>query len=136
MQWRCHRKGLVTEIKEDDTIPSYIKGYYEYQKMWTPLLQQEFCEEMETANPVNKYAVAVKKNNAALGHLPLDCSGKFTKTIFYFLRADEWSECKVIVAGKPVNGGNGDGMQVSCLLKFHGQKSLIGILKQQLDVMK
>ena len=50
MQWRCHRKGLVTEIKEDDTIPiriallvnfetpSYIKGYYEYQKMWTPLL--------------------------------------------------------------------------------------------------
>ena len=84
----------------------------------------------------NKYAVAVKKNNVVVGHLPLGCSGKFAKTIFYFLRADEWSECKAIVTGKPVNRGDGDGMQVPCLPKFHGQKSLIDILKQQLDVMK
>ena len=71
-----------------------------------------------------------------MGHLPLGCLGKFAKTIFYFLCADEWSECKVIVTEKSVNHGDGDGMQVTCLLKFHGQKSLIGILKQQLDVMK
>ena len=100
--------------------PSYIKGYNEYQKIWTPFLQEELCGEMEPANPVDKYAVAVKKNNVVVGHLPLGCSGKFAKTIFYFLRADEWSECKVIVTGKPVHRGDGDGMQVSCLLKFHG----------------
>ena len=91
---------------------------------------------METVNSVDKYAVAVKKNNVVVGHLPLGCSGKFAKTIFYFLRADEWSECKVNVTGKPVNCRDGDSMQVPCLLKFHGQKSLIGILKQQLDVTK
>ena len=122
-------KGLSTEINEDDTIrivflvnfetPSYIKGYHEYQKIWTPFLQEEFCEEMEPANPADKYAVAVKKNNVVVGDLPLKCSGKFVKTIFYFL-----------------NRGDGDGIQVPCLLKFHGQKILIGILKQQLDVMK
>ena len=49
MQWHWHRKGLATEIKEDDTIhitllvnfetPLYIKGYHEYQKIWTPFLQ-------------------------------------------------------------------------------------------------
>ena len=89
---------------------------------------------MEPANPADKYAVAIKKNNVVVGHLPLGCSGKFAETIFHFLRADEWSECEVIVTGKPVNCG--DGMQVPCLLKFHGQKSLIGILKQQLDAMK
>ena len=137
-------KGLLTEINEDDTIrivllvnfetPSYIKGCYEYQKFWTPFLQEELCREMEPANPVDKYAVAVKKNNE--GHLSLGCSGKFAKITFYFVRADEWSECKVIVTGKPVNRGDGDGIQVPCLLKFHGQKSLIDILKQQLDVMK
>ena len=88
---------------------------------------------MEPANLVHKYVVAVKKN-VVVGHLPLGCSGKFAKTIFYFLRADEWSECTVIVTGRPVN--RGDGMQVPCLLKFHEQKSLTGILKQQLDVMK
>ena len=139
-------KSLLTEINEDDTIrilllvnfetPSYVKGYHEYQKILTPFLQEEFCGEMEPANPVDKYAVAVKKNNVAVGHLPLGCSGKFTKTIFYFLRADEFSESKVIVTGKSVNCGDGDGMQVPCLLKVHGQKILIGILKQQLDVMK
>ena len=58
---------------------------------------------MEPANPVNKYAVAFKRYNAVMGHLPLGCSDKFAKTIFYFLRADESSECKVIVTGKPVN---------------------------------
>ena len=133
---------LLTEINEDDTIcivllvnfetPSYIKGYHEYQKIWTPFLQEELCGEMEPVNPVDKYAVAVKKNNVTVGHLPLGCSGKFGKTIFYLLRADEWNECKVIVTGKPVNRGDGDGMQVPYLLKFHGEKSLIGMLKQQM----
>ena len=81
--------------------PSYIKGYHEYQKIWTPFLQEELCEEMESANPVDKYAVAVKRNNVVVGHLPPGCIGKFAKTIFYFLRADEWNECKMIVTGKP-----------------------------------
>ena len=94
-----------------------------------PFLQEELCGEMEPDNPVDKYAVAVKKNNVVVVHLPLGCSGKFAKTISYFLRSDEWSHCKVIVTGKPVNRGDGDGMQVPCLLKFRGQKSFIDILK-------
>ena len=121
-------KGLITKINEDDTIPivllvnfetlSYIKGYHEYQKIWTPFLQEELCGEMKPPNPVDKYVVAVQKN-VVVGHLPQWCSGKFAKTIFYFLHADEWSKCKVIVSGKPVNGGDGDGMQVPCLINFH-----------------
>ena len=91
---------------------------------------------MEPANPGDKYAVAVKKKNVVVGHLLLGRIGKFAKTIFSFFLEDEWSECEVIATGKPVNYRDGDGMEVSCLLKFYGQKSLIGILKQQLDVMK
>ena len=134
-------KGLLTKINEDDTIctvllvnfetPSYIEGYHEYQKIQTPFLQEELYGEIESADPVDKYAVAVKKNNV-VGHLPLGSSDKFAKAIFYFLRVDEWSEFKVIVTGKPVDRGYGDGMQVPCLLKFHRQKSFIGILKQQM----
>ena len=121
-------KVLLTEINENDTIrivllinfetPSYIEGYHEYQKIWTAFLQKELFREKEPANPVDKYVIALKKNNVVVGHLPLGCSGKFAKTVFYFLRADEWSECKVIVTGKPVNRGDGDGMQMPCLLKF------------------
>ena len=94
-------KGLLTEINEDDTIrivlvnfetPSFIKGYHEYQKIYTPFLEEDLNGEMEPANPVDKYAVAVTKNNVVAGHLPLGCSSEFAKTIFYFLRADQWSE--------------------------------------------
>ena len=46
-----------------------IKGYNEYQKICIPFLQEEFCGETEPANPVYKYAVAVKKNNVAVGNL-------------------------------------------------------------------
>ena len=73
-------KGLLTEINEDDAIrivllvnfenPLYIKRYHEYQKIWTPFLQEELAGEMEPANPVEKYAVAAKKNNVLVGHLP------------------------------------------------------------------
>ena len=88
--------------------PLYIKGYHEYQKIWTPFLQEELCREMEPGNLADKYPVAVNKNNVVVGHLPLGCSSKFAKTIFYFLREDEWSECKVILSGKPVDRGGGD----------------------------
>ena len=89
-----------------------------------------------TCYPVDKYGADVKKNNVVVGHLPHGCSGKSAKTISYFLCADDWREWKVTVTGKPVNRRDGDGMQVPCLLKFHGQKIIIGILKQQLDVIK
>ena len=65
-------KGLITKINEDDTIRivllvnfetlSYIKGYHEYQKIWTTFLQEELCGEMKPPNPVDKYVVAVQKN--------------------------------------------------------------------------
>ena len=42
--------------------------------------------------------------------------------IFYFLRADKYAECKVIIPGKEVNLGAGEGMQVPCLLKISGTK--------------
>ena len=67
--------------------------------------------EIEPHNPVDKYAVAVKKDEKVVGE-----NGKFTKTIFYFLCADPYGKCKITVTGKAVNLGDGDGMQVHCIL--------------------
>ena len=66
-----------------------------------------------------------------IGHLPLGENGKFAKTIFYFLRADPYAKCNITVVGKAVNFGDGDGMQVPCILHLSGQKSMVEILKQQ-----
>ena len=81
---------------------------------------------------MDKYTVCVKKENKIVGHLPLGKSGKFAKTIFYFLRADELSSCKIVVTGKPVNLGDGEGMQVPCKLIFTGIEKCIDILKRHL----
>ena len=112
-------------------IVSNIKGYHVYKSVWTPTLQEQVYGKIEPHKPVNKYAVAVKKDEKVVGHLPLGENGKFGKTIFYFLCADPYGKCNITVTGKAVNLGDGDEMQVPCILQLSGQKSMVEILKQQ-----
>lgn len=60
-------------------------------------------------------------------------TGRFAKTVFYFLRVDEKGSCIAIVKGKAVNLGDGEGMQVSCTLHFKGTTKFIDVLRQQLQ---
>ena len=99
--------------------------------MWTPTLQEQVYREIQPHNRVDRYAVTVEKDEKVVGHLPLGENGKFAKTIFYFLRADPYGKCNITVTGKAVNLGDGDGMQVPCILHLSGQKSMVKILKQQ-----
>ena len=126
-------------INEDDLIPvivkasteidTYVKGYHVYKNIWKPTVNEELESEMEPDNVMDKYDVCVKKNTSIVGHLPLDKNGKFAKMIFYFLRADQDAECKVvIITGKEVNLSDGDGMQVPCNLKISGPRKLVEIL--------
>ena len=88
-------KVMEKDIVETEDIPivvvtstnivSNIKGYHIYKSVWTPTLQERVYEETEPHNPVDKYAVAVKKDEKVVGNLPLGENGKFAKTIFYFL---------------------------------------------------
>ena len=64
--------------------------------------------------------------------MPLGISGNFAKTIFYFLRADEYSLCEVSITGKPFSLGNRDGVQVPCKLKFTGGSQFGNILEIRL----
>lgn len=125
-------------INEDDPIPliimssteleSYVKGYHVYKDIWTPVVNEELKTEMEPGNVKDKYAVCVKKNTSIVGHLPLGTNGKFAKMIFFFLRADQDAKCNVVITGKAVNLGDGDGMQVPCKLKISGTKKMVEIL--------
>ena len=51
---------------------------------------------------------------------------------YFFIKADELSSCKIVVIGKPVNLGDGDGMQVPCKVMFTGVKKCIDILQKHL----
>ena len=108
-------------------IVSNIKEYHIYKSVWTPTLQEQVYGEFEPHNPVAKYAVSVKKDEKVDGHLALGENGKFAKTIFYFLRADPYGKCNITVTGKAVNLGDGDGMQVPCILHLSEQKYMVEI---------
>ena len=62
---------------------------------------------MDPDNVTDKYPVCVKKNTSIVGHLPLGKYRKFAKMIFYFLRADQDGEFKIIITGKEVNLADG-----------------------------
>ena len=69
----------------------------------------------------DEYAVCVLKSNAIVGHLMKGQSGRYAKTVFYFLRSDPYSSCTVKVRRRAIHLGNGKGMQVPCTLTFIGQ---------------
>ena len=63
-------------------IVSNIRGYRLYKSVWTPTLQEQVYGEFEPHNPVDKYAVVVKKDEKVDGHLPLRGKWKVCKNNF------------------------------------------------------
>ena len=92
--------------------------------------------ERKPGNPQDKCAVCVKRNECIVGHLLLVETSNFAKTIFYFLRADKYSICEVEITGKPINLGDGEGMQVPCKLKLTGRSKFVNILQKTLKTKK
>ena len=88
-------------------VKCFVKVYHGYKDLWKPFRNKELTTAMKPDNVVDRYAVCVKKNNVIVGHLPLGKDGRFAKMIFYFLRADRYAECKVMITGKKVNLGDG-----------------------------
>ena len=113
-------KEIQIAVTTNFEIDSFVKGYYEYKNIWTLEIGEILSTEREPGNLVDKYVICVKKNNEIVGHLQLGKDGKFVKTVLYFLRADEYVSCDVLIKGKPFNLRDGDGMQVPCSLKFTG----------------
>ena len=107
-----------------------------YLGIWVPKIGETLLTEREPGNPKDKYAVCAKKNECIVGHLPLDKTGNFAKTIFYFSRTDKCSICEIEITGKPVNLGDGDGKQVPCKLKLTGRSKFVSILQNSSKTKK
>lgn len=57
-----------------------------------------------------------------MGQLPFGETGKSANLIFYFRRADSYAKSNIVIAGREVNLGDGEGMQILSLLKIVGKK--------------
>ena len=96
-----------------------------YKRVWTPISE------------VLQYVVCLLKDGKVVRHLKEGSSGRFEKTIFYFLRSDTYAKCcvkipGVKITGKPVNLADGEGMQVPCILEFEGKGRYIDVVNQNL----
>ena len=85
-----------------------------YKDIWVPKQGEQLDVLMEPDNPMDKFAVCVKINDKIVRHFKKGTSGRFAKTIFYFLRCDAYSSAWAKVTGKRCNLGDGEGMQVPC----------------------
>ena len=86
---------------------------------------------MEPHSEVDKYAVAVVDNeNNVFSHLLKGKSGKYAKTVFYFLKTDPLNVFHVKITGKAVNLGRNKGMRIHCLLQFTGKCKMMDILQE------
>ena len=70
-------------------MEAFVIGHHVYKETWTPLVGKKLYTKMQPNNVKNKYAVAISQEGKkkVIDHLSLGKSGKFTKTIFYFLKA-------------------------------------------------
>ena len=84
----------------------------------------------EPENEIDKYAVAVTKE----AHLKKVETGQHVKTVFYFLRANQMNTASITVAGKEVNFGDGQGLQIPWAILFKGEEKYIEVLKKQLNL--
>ena len=115
-------------VKEYD-LKTHIKGYHAYMTKWTPKNGEILKDRSEPENEYDKYAVAVERCGDVVGHLSKGRSARFAETVSYFLRASNGNCCRVEVKGKRVNLGDGEGLQIPCILHFSGEAKFVSKLK-------
>ena len=114
----CIQDELPITLITSMDLETFIKAHHIYKNIWTPQLDELLEVSKEPDNPEGKFAVAVKKNQNIVGHLKKGKTGRFAKTLFYFLRSDPYSNSNghAKVTWKRCNLGGGDGLQVPCIL--------------------
>ena len=139
--------NIINKIALQDELPiilaveisheTQIKGHHVYKDIWAPELCEHLEVQCEPENPVGKYAVCSKTSNGTIvGHLKKEKSGRFANTIFYYLRSHPQANWTAKATGKRFNFGDGEGLQVPCILQFTGERKFISVLKEQFNLLK
>ena len=125
----CLQDQLSVVLITTLDLKTFIKGHHVFKDKWTPKQGEKLDVLMEPDNRMDNLAVCVKINDKIVGHLKKGISGRFQKTIFYFLRSNAYSSAWTKVTGKRWNLGNGEGMQVHCKLSLSGQPKFVSLVK-------
>ena len=87
---------LSSEVLQVFHINSYIRGYHAYMDLWTPMLNEELILKREPTNDRDSHAVAVKREDVIVGHVPFNLA----PCISVFLRRDTNSGFAKVIGDK------------------------------------
>ena len=110
-------------------IPSYVRGFHAYKDTWEPRIGEQLLLKREQHNCHDANAVAVFKEDAVVGHVPV----RFAPVFSAFL-AREFNKGFCETVGGPVNRGGGYGMEIPCVYKLYGANKYIERLEALLDL--
>ena len=115
-------------VKEYD-LKTHVKGYNAYMTKWTPKNREILKARPEPRNEYDKYVLQIERCGDVVGHLSKGRSVRFVKTVSYFLRASNENCYRVEATGKRVNLGDGEGLEIPCILHISGEAKFVSKLK-------
>ena len=99
----CFEDEIPVILNTSLELETHIKGHHVQKEVWTSEVGEKLNILMEPDNRVDKFGVCVEKDQTVVGHMKKGQSGKFAKTIFYFLRSDTYCNCYAYISGKRCN---------------------------------
>ena len=109
-------------------IISYVRGVHTYKHIWEPKEGQVLLLKREQDNTEDKFAVAVVKSGAVVGHVPK----KLAPVISQFWKRD-CNKGVARITGKRINRGGGYGLQAPFKFCLYGPEPYLRCLKDVVD---
>ena len=96
------------------SISLVVRGYHVYQDVWSTRVGEQLTCDREPGNHHDTFAVAIKKDNVTLGHVPR-C---IFPVCFIFLRQGRTISCTVTGHRRYSADLTQGGMEIPCTLTF------------------
>lgn len=104
-----------------------VRGFHVFRDVWTPFEGEILDTTREHNNPYDKYAVAVKKGQITVGHVPREIS----KTVAFFIKHGGIVVCKVM-SSQHRHSEIAGGLEIPCMIRFTADRAMIERLKSLL----
>ena len=98
-----------------------IRGHHVYKSVWSPVLGETLTAAQERGNPMDRFAIAVQREDTIIGHVPCTIS----KVFWYFIEHGGMISCEVTGQRR-----HGKGLEVPCLYKLLGEEKMINKAKK------
>ena len=119
---------LLNAINMETTTDTVIRGHHVYKEIWTPSIGEVLRCEKEEGNSHDLYAVAMKKGDSIVGHVPHAISTLCN----LFLSRGGIITCTVTGIRKHSDDLPQGGLEVPCQLTFRGDEPAIDKVKKLL----